>query len=479
MDEGRRAHVRLLVRASPMTDLMTNKSVRAAFQSRDAGALASGLGAERAEDSAELLNRMKPAFAADVLQALPEAASAEILDQPQLGRQAAILSALPPEKAARLIELMSADRAAHGLRDMRISVRNELLGKVSAETRAALEKLLPYSGDCAGHIMTTEFVAAPAEWTVGEVMAHIRSVENTRETIYAIYILEPGTGALLRAISLRELVLADPNVNVLAAAPARPPMTVTPETPLDETVRLISKYNLLAIPVVDAERRPVGIVTVDDAVDTLVQRQDSEMQRFGGMEALDAPYMHIGFPAMIKKRAGWLCALFLAEMLTASAMQTYEAELEKAVVLALFIPLVMSSGGNSGAQASSLIIRALALKDVRLGDWWRVMLRELPSGLALGAILGVIGALRITIWQVLGIFDYGPHWKLIALTIALALVGIVTFGSLAGSILPFVAKRLGFDPATASSPFVATLVDVTGIVIYFSVAILILRGTLL
>lgn len=263
------------------------------------------------------------------------------------------------------------------------------------------------------------------------------------------------------------------------AAPARKPLTVKPEAPLDETVRLISKYNLLAIAVVDDAGHVIGIVTVDDAVDTLVARQDAEVQQFGGVEPLDAPYMSIGFVGMIRKRAGWLCALFLAEMLTATAMQTYEHALEQAVVLALFIPLIMSSGGNSGGQATSLIIRAIALQEVRLGDWWRVLLRELPSGLTLGAILGVIGAIRIALWQALGLFDYGLHWKLIALTIGATLVGIVTFGSLVGSMLPFIAKRLGFDPATASAPFVATLVDVTGIVIYFSVATVILRGTLL
>lgn len=197
------------------------------------------------------------------------------------------------------------------------------------------------------------------------------------------------------------------------------------------------------------------------------------------MEALNEPYMNLGFWQMIRKRAGWLCALFLSEMLTASAMQRFEGELERAVVLTLFIPLIMSSGGNSGSQATSLLIRALALRQLRLGDWWRVALRELPTGITLGAILGLIGIARIALWQQLGLYDYGEHWALVALTVGAALVGIVTFGSMAGSMLPFVLQRVGFDPATASAPFVATLVDVTGLVIYFSVALLILRGTLL
>jgi magnesium transporter len=218
---------------------------------------------------------------------------------------------------------------------------------------------------------------------------------------------------------------------------------------------------------------------VDDVIDEMIKRQNEEVQRFGGMEALDEPYMDISFAKMIRKRAGWLCALFVSEMLTASAMQGFEGELERAIVLTLFIPLIMSSGGNSGSQATSLLIRALALRQISLADWWRVALRELPTGMTLGAILGVIGITRITLWQLLGLYDYGQYWVLVAITVGAALVGIVTFGSLAGSMLPFVLRALRFDPAAASAPFVATLVDVTGLVIYFGVAALILRGTLL
>jgi magnesium transporter len=223
----------------------------------------------------------------------------------------------------------------------------------------------------------------------------------------------------------------------------------------------------------------LGIVTVDDIIDTMIEETTEDVHRFGGMEALDEPYMKMRFLPMISKRGGWLCALFLSEMLTASVMQHYEVELEKAIVLTLFIPLIMSSGGNSGSQATSLVIRALALREISLSDWWRVALRELPSGLVLGTMLGLVGVARITLWQHLGFYDYGSHWYLIAATVGVALIGIVTFGSLTGSMLPFILKRLGFDPASASAPFVATLVDVTGLAIYFSVALVILRGTLL
>jgi magnesium transporter len=255
-------------------------------------------------------------------------------------------------------------------------------------------------------------------------------------------------------------------------------VTVSPLMDREDVARLISKYDLLAVPVVD-HGRVIGIVTVDDIMDAIVQETTEDLQKLGGMEALSEPYMEIRFWKMIRARGGWLAVLFLSEMLTASAMQSYQSELEKAIVLTLFIPLIMSSGGNSGSQATSLLIRALALRELELGDWWRVALRELPSGITLGAMLGLIGIVRIAIWQQLGFYDYGEHWVLIGLTVASALVGIVTFGSLTGSMLPFILQRIGFDPASASAPFVATLVDVTGLVIYFTVASLLLKGTLL
>ena len=236
---------------------------------------------------------------------------------------------------------------------------------------------------------------------------------------------------------------------------------------------------LLAVPVLNDRRQVLGIVTVDDVIDAIVAGGVEDVQKFGGVEATPQPYLTIGYAGMIRRRAGWLCALFVSEMLTASAMQHFQGELEKAVVLTLFIPLIMSSGGNSGSQATSLIIRALALREVRLRDWWWIALRELPAGIALGAILGVIGIARIVSWQMLGFYNYGAHWFLVALAVGFALVGVVTFGSLAGSMLPFILRRLGFDPASASAPFVATLVDVSGLVIYFTVSYFVLRGTLL
>jgi magnesium transporter len=319
----------------------------------------------------------------------------------------------------------------------------------------------------------------PANWTADQALSYVRQVGGRKETVYAIYVTDPGTQALIHVISLRELVMADPATPVINIGTDRTPLTVGPEVDREEVARLISKYNLLAIPVVDDRQHLLGIVTVDDVIDALVQEETEDVQKFGGMEATEEAYLQVGLGEMIRKRGGWLCLLFVSEMLTASAMQYFEGELEKAIVLTLFIPLIMSSGGNSGSQATSLLIRSLALRDVALGDWWRVALRELPTGVILGVMLGVIGVVRIVIWQKLGLYDYGEHWVLVATTVAAALVGVVTFGSVAGSMLPFALQRVGFDPASASAPFVATLVDVTGLMIYFSVALLILRGSLL
>lgn len=430
-------------------------------------------------DIVEALNALTPEQATAIIAALPLGRAFDVMDQPDLDHVADIIVGMPVRKAAELLAGMSADRAAAVMRECNEDDRARLFAALDTETKAALHRLLAYPETSAGGIMTTEFVSVPATWTVHETLIFLRAVERSRETIYAIYVLDPDTQVLLRAVTLRRLLTADPEAQIGAASRQDEPVTVTALTDREAVARIIQKYDLLSVPVVDAANHILGIVTVDDIIDTMIEVTTEDVQKFGGVEALDEPYMSIGFFEMLKKRAGWLCILFVGEMLTASAMQHFEGELNKAIVLTLFIPLIMSSGGNSGSQATSLLIRALALDEIRLKDWWRVALRELPTGMTLGAILGVIGILRITVWQTSGIYNYGPHWVLVATTVASALVGIVTFGSLSGSMLPFALKRLGFDPASASAPFVATLVDVSGLVIYFSVATLILHGTLL
>jgi len=445
----------------------------------DPAALASRLAEEMPADIAEALNAHIPQVAAAVLQNITLETAVAVLDTPGLREAGEIIEAIPRDRVVPMLSGMSADRLADVLLELDEPVRSDLLARLDAETKASVRQLLVYPEESAGSLMTTEFVSVPSTWTVAQTLQHVRMVERTRETVYAIYILDPRSKVLLRAMPLRRLITADPDASVLAAAPTRRPVTISPLASRDDAARLISKYDLLAVPVVDGTGQLVGIVTVDDVIDAIVERQTEEVQRFGGVEALDEPYIDIGFVKMIRKRAGWLCALFVSEMLTTSAMQGFQSELEKAIVLTLFIPLIMSSGGNSGSQATSLLIRALALRELRLTDWWRVALRELPTGIMLGSILGVIGIARITLWQMFGLYDYGAHWMLVAATVGAALVGIVTFGSMVGSMLPFLLRAIGFDPAAASAPFVATLVDVTGLVIYFGVAALILRGTLL
>jgi magnesium transporter len=433
----------------------------------------------RSVDLAELVSQLRPEAAAVVLCALPFDAAVAVFNEPELDNRHAILAYIDDATAAQLIDAMSPDQQADIIRSLPEPDRARYLKQLDAPTRERLKLLLRYPPDTAGGLMTTEFVSVPADWTVEQALQHIHQVGEAKETVYAVYVHDPVDRRLVHVVSLRELVVADPSTPVGHVGEPRPPITVGPRTDREEVARIISKYDLLAVPVVDAGGHVLGIVTVDDVIDALVSEQTEDVQKFGGMEALDAPYTEIGLGAMIKKRAGWLCALFLAEMLTATAMGHFEHEIARAVVLALFIPLIISSGGNSGSQATSLIIRAMALREVTLRDWWRVALRELPSGLALGAILGSISVARVLAWQALGWYDYGPHYRLVAATVGGALVGVVTFGSLTGSMLPFVLRRLGFDPASASAPFVATLVDVTGIVIYFTIAALMLRGTLL
>jgi magnesium transporter len=447
----------------------------------DPAELAEALSAMRSADVAEALRDLPPDAAAKVLAVLPFDLAVQVFDEPELtSERAEIVRRMDEKKAALLIDAMSSDQQADLFRELPKDHRPRFLKLIDDETRAALQLLLQYPEESAGGIMTTEFVAVLTTASVQETLEYIRAVGRAKETVYAIYCLDAATQTLVHAVSLRDLMLAaDRTVQVGSIGGQRKPLTVKPTTDREDVARLISKYNLLAVPVVDEGNHVLGIVTVDDVIDAIVREQTEDVQKFGGMEALDEPYTEISFARMLKKRAGWLSALFLGEMLTATAMGYFEGEIAKAVVLSLFIPLIISSGGNSGSQATSLIIRALALREIQIRDWWRIALRELPAGLALGVILGVIGVIRIALWQKMHWYDYGLHWQLIAATVGGALVGVVTFGSLAGSMLPFVLKRLGFDPASASAPFVATLVDVTGLIIYFSVAYMFLRGTLL
>lgn len=452
-------------------DLLRSATYRAALKSP--------LAKLNTADAVEHINTLPLERAADTLATLPIQRAVKILKQPELHRSGELVAAIPVARAAILLSRMADDRATDIVHELDEDYREHLIPLLSDEARQSIQTLLRYPAHTAGSLMTTDFVSVPADWTVGQTLQHIREVERSRETVYAIYVLDPDDGALAQVVTMRRLITGNAGDSILSVAQVNPPVTVEAQLDQEEIARLIRRHDLLAIPVLDADQQMLGIVTVDDVLDALIDESTEDVHKFGGMEALDKPYMQISFFQMIRKRAGWLSILFLGEMLTASAMQHYEDELAAAVVLTLFIPLIMSSGGNSGSQATSLLIRSLALHEIRLRDWWRIALRELPIGLFLGSILAVLVVVRIAAWQLLGLHDYGAHWDLVALTIGIAMIGIVTFGSLSGSMLPFILSRCGFDPASASAPFVATLVDVTGLIIYFNIAAMVLSGTLL
>jgi len=428
-------------------------------------------------DLADVLSALEEPTRVRVISELPlDVASSALAEMEAAEHPEEMLLAVGPEYAAELVAEMPTDDAADLVAELSPRQREAVLAEVS--DRAEVERLLKYPEDSAGGLMTTNVVSVRDDATVAEAIEAIRQQSDEDESqLYQVYAVD-AHGHLRGIVPIARLIVTSP-ARLVREVMEQPAVQVQPEQDQEEVARLMARYNVAAVPVVDASARLLGRITFDDVVDVVEAETTEDLLKFGGMEALDAPYTEIGLGTMIKKRAGWLCALFISEMFTASAMSHFEHEIAQAVVLALFIPLIISSGGNSGSQATSLIIRAMALREVTLRDWWRVALRELPSGLALGTILGAIGVARILSWQALGWYNYGVHHVRVAATVGTALVGVVTFGSLTGSMLPFLLRRLGFDPASASAPFVATLVDVTGIVIYFTIAALMLRGTLL
>jgi magnesium transporter len=391
--------------------------------------------------------------------------------------QAELVAALSPAEARRWVRLLDPDDAADLLQEMDPEERAGILALMDPITLREVAALLAYEEDEAGGLMSPRFARVRPEMTVDEAIAYLRRQARRRvETIYYVYVLDADQ-RLLGVVSFRQLFAAQAGASVQEVMSTA--LVTVPERMDQEAVaQVLAEADLLAVPVVDEEGRMKGIVTVDDIVDVVREEATEDMQKAGGMKALDAPYLETGFWEMIGKRAGWLSILFVGEMLTATAMGRFQEEIARAVVLATFVPLMISSGGNSGSQASTLVIRAMALGEVRMRDWWRVVRREFGAGLALGAILATLGAVRIGIWH-WAFGSYGDHALLIALTVAFSLVGIVMWGTLSGSMLPMLLRRVGLDPASASAPFVATLVDVTGLVIYFTVASWVMHGTLL
>ena len=436
----------------------------------------------------DLFREMPPADVAEVILDLPEdeqviifrllptALAADVFEYLEVDAQQQLLKAMAHEQVAAILNEMSPDDRTALLEEMPSAAARQLIKVLTPEERRIAQALLGYPEDSVGRLMTPDFIAIHDDWSVKEVLDHIREFGQDSETLNVIYVVD-DRGKLIDDLRMREFLLRPLEARV-SDFRDRSFVALKVNQSQEEALNAFRRYDRAALPVTDSNDVLVGIVTSDDMLDVAEEEATEDIQKFGGMEAVDEPYMRTPLLVMVRKRAGWLVVLFLGEMLTASAMSYYEGEIAKAVVLALFLPLIISSGGNSGSQASMLIIRAMALGEITLRDWFHVMRKEIISGLMLGAVLGIIGFMRVAIWSQFSNI-YGPHWMLVALTVGFALVGVVLWGSLSGSMLPFILRRVGADPATSSAPFVATLVDVTGLIIYFSIALLIMRGAML
>lgn len=429
------------------------------------------------EDLLEAWNLLVPDDRLESFQALSRPDAEDLFLSLSARDQAELMRGFPPPERRSWIRLLAPDDAADLVQEVPPIEREDLVSLLDDTTRKEVSGLLAYAEDDAGGLMNPRYVRVRPDMSVDEAITYLRRQASERAgAMHYAYAQDPEQ-KLRGVVSFRRLLSARPDQRVDELM--QTDLVTVPEAMDQEDLsRLFATYRLMAFPVVDPQGRMKGIVTLDDIVDVVREEATEDIQKIGGTAALDAPYLRIGIADMIKKRAGWLAALFIGESLTATAMGYFEAEIARAVVLALFVPLVISSGGNSGGQATTLIIRAMALGEVRLRDWWRVVRREVFSGLGLGCILAAIGMVRILVWQAL-FHTYGEHHFLVALTVAISLVGVVLWGTLVGSMLPFVLRRLGFDPASASAPFVATLVDVTGLIIYFTTARIVLMGTLL
>lgn len=433
-------------------------------------------------DIAEILEDLPAEDSGVIFRILPRNVAGVAFEYLPLDQQTEIVQTLGSEQLKNVLNEMAPDDRTRLFEELPAEVTKRALEQLSADELKVARALLGYPENTAGRYMTPEYMALKPSMTAHEAIEAIRKTGRGRETLNVLYIID-DRGELRADLRLAELVMAPADAKV-GELPSRPLVAIPATAPKDEIIITFEKYDRAALPVVDSRGAMVGIITADDVLDVAAEQATEDIQKLGGLEALEAPYMEISTFEMLRKRGGWLAILLLGGMLTATAMGTYQAELLRAEVLSLFLPLIIASGGNSGSQATSLIIRALALQEITLADWWKVALRELRSGALLGLGLAAIGFVRVVAWEWLhryGVFSagYGEHYILVALTVSMSLIGVVLVGALIGSMLPFVLRRLGLDPAAASAPFVATIVDVTGIVIYFTVAAFILRSTLL
>ena len=447
-----------------------------ALAKRDFAALRESLKNWPSPDIARLIQPLSREDQLIILRVLPRDLAAEVFEFLDLDSQQQLLRAMGQEQVAAILNEMAPDDRTLLLEELPATMTKQMLALLTPEERRVAVTLLGYPEGSIGRLMTPDYIVVRQDWTVQYVLDYIREHGHDSETLSMIYVVN-DQGILIDDIRIRAFLLAPLTQHVADLMDYRF-VALKATDPQEEAVGVYRREQRTALPVTDSAGVLIGIVTIDDVMRIAEAAATEDIQKIGGSAALDEPYLRIALTRMVKKRAGWLVILFIGETFTATAMGFFEKEIERAVVLALFVPLIISSGGNSGSQASTLVIRALALGEVRLRDWWRVVYREVFTGLALGSILGAIGFLRVALWSIFTNL-YGPHWFLVALTVGLSLIGIVLWGTLIGSVLPFGLRRLGFDPAASSAPFVATLVDVTGLVIYFTIAYVILRGTLL
>ncbi|GAB1419892.1 magnesium transporter [Bacteroidales bacterium] len=391
--------------------------------------------------------------------------------------QQEVIKSLSDKELAEVLNNLSPDDRTAILEDFPDDLIKQIVNLLNNEERETALSLIGYPKDCIARLMTPNYVQAKAHWTVKQVLDHIRKHGRKAETLTYIYIVDEAN-KLIDDVKIGDLLMSNDNTHI-ADMIDHNFISIQTTTPMEAAFSIFDKYDRSSIPIVTEQGTLVGIVTFDDIFEKIKESDTEDIHKFGGVEGLDLSYTKTPWLELVQKRAGWLTILFFGEMLTASAMGHFDEEIEKAVVLALFVPLIISSGGNSGSQAASLIIRAMALQELKLKDWWYVMRKEIISGLALGLLLGLIGFLRILVWQKTGIYDYGVFWFSVSMAVSVSLVFIVLWGTLSGSLIPFILRKTGLDPATASAPFVATLVDVTGLVIYFSIAAIFLSGKLL
>jgi magnesium transporter len=427
-------------------------------------------------DIADLILEIPESEQAIIFRLLPKDLAADVFEYMDVDTQMSFIQSLSKDDVAQILNEMADDDRTALFEEMPANVVKQVITYLSPEQKKITQQLLGYPEYSIGRLMTPDYIAVKENWSVQDTLEFIRKNGKDSETLNVIYVVDEK-GMLLDDIRIREFLLSPLEEKVTDLMNYNF-VSLKVNDDQETAVGLFRKYDRVALPVTDSVGMLIGIVTVDDVLDIAEEEATEDIQKIAAVEALDEPYPDISLLQMIKKRAGWLSILFLSEMLTATAMGYFEGEIQKAVLLALFVPLIISSGGNSGSQAATLVIRALSLQEISVKQWFFVFKREILTGLSLGLILAIIGFLRISVWQATA-HVYGEHWILIGITVSVSLLGVVAWGTLMGSMLPLIIKKIGFDPATSSAPFVATLVDVTGIVIYFTVAMLMLHGTLL